>query len=66
MNTYQPTCDDNNPAYMFSSTYTDLLVAAANGQVDLLAFAKRELANRGLDQNGQWVGFDNAAKIWKA
>lgn len=37
------------------------LVAAASGAVDLNALARRELAQRGLDQSGSWVGFDRAA-----
>lgn len=37
------------------------LVAAASGSVDLNALARRELAQRGLDQSGSWVGFDQAA-----
>lgn len=34
-----------------------LLTAAAQGKIDLNALAKQELANRGLDAEGKWVGF---------
>ena len=40
-----------------------LLSEAAKGNIDLNAMAKRELANRGLDQNGEWVGFPKAAEM---
>lgn len=40
-----------------------VLVAAARGELDLNLLAREELAARGLDQNGVWVGFDQAAKI---
>lgn len=40
-----------------------LLSEAAKGNIDLNAMARRELANRGLDQNGDWVGFPKAAEI---
>lgn len=37
-----------------------LILAAANGQVDLNEMARNELANRGLDLSGKWVGFEKA------
>ena len=42
---------------------TSILVMAVNGEIDLNELAKEELVNRGLDKNGQWVGFDEAAVI---
>ena len=36
---------------------TDILVQVVNGQIDLNKVALLELKNRGLDTNGQWVGF---------
>ena len=42
---------------------TKVLAAAARGEIDLNRLAREELAARGLDQNGVWVGFDKAAKI---
>jgi hypothetical protein len=40
-----------------------VLAAAARGELDLNRLAREELAARGLDQNGVWVGFEQAAKI---
>ena len=42
---------------------TKVLAAAARGDIDLNRLAREELASRGLDKDGQWVGFDRAAKI---
>ena len=42
---------------------TKVLAAAARGEIDLNRLAREELASRGLDKDGQWVGFDRAAKI---
>ena len=42
---------------------TKVLAAAARGELDLNRLAREELASRGLDQNGAWVGFKQAAKI---
>ena len=56
--------DELNPQFLFSSIHSDLLIKAVNNQTDLLQLAKRELANRGLDNHGKWVGFEQAAKIF--
>ena len=40
-----------------------VLAAAARGDIDLNAIARAELANRGLDWAGKWVGFDKAAAV---
>lgn len=61
--TYTPNRDDTNPAYLFSSTPTVLLVAAASGAISLKELAMNELANRGLDQQGNWVGFKQAETL---
>jgi hypothetical protein len=56
---YTPTSgDDYNPNFLFSGTYTELLCAIANGHIDPKELAHKELRNRGLDNSGQWVGFD--------
>jgi len=48
--------DYENPAFLFSVTATDLLTKIAKGEVDPVWLAKRELANRGCDLSGSWVG----------
>jgi hypothetical protein len=55
--------DATNPAFLYSVTATSLLLAAAAGLIDPVALARRELASRGLDADGTWVGFDRAAQI---
>jgi hypothetical protein len=39
---------------------TRFLLAIHHGNVDVAALAKRELAMRGLDDAGRWVGFAEA------
>lgn len=41
----------------------NVLAAVARGELDLNRLAREELAARGLDQQGVWVGFDRAAEI---
>lgn len=55
--------DDLNPEIMFSGTATQLLVDGVNRRIDLEAIASKELANRGLDLQGNWVGFEKANQI---
>lgn len=54
-------CDEvaekDNPAYLFSMSGVELLTKIAKGELDAAAIAKWELANRGLDLDGKWVGF---------
>lgn len=54
--------DNLNPQFIFQMTYTKLLVRIARGEIDATELAINELAQRGLDLNGQWVGFEKAKK----
>lgn len=55
--------DELNPDFVFQGTATALLLAAVSGMIDPALLARQELANRGLDIDGKWVGFDAARKI---
>ncbi len=55
--------DDDNPSFIFSLTSNQLLSEAIKGDFDLVYLVRRELANRGLDSNGRWVGFNEAKRI---
>ena len=48
--------DEQNPDLMFNMTHVDLLVKIANGEIDPVALAKKQLEQRGLDINGNWGG----------
>jgi len=54
---YEPKSDELNPQFLFQLIHTELLVRCAGGDFDLLQMAKDELALRGLDFNGKWIGF---------
>lgn len=43
---------------------TELLKAIARGEVDAQEVAARLMADRGLDRDGKWVGFEAAARMW--
>ena len=42
-----------------------VLAAVARGELDLNRLAKEELAARGLNDQGKWIGFDAAQKHHK-
>jgi hypothetical protein len=42
-----------------------ILTAATRGDLDLNELAALELAQRGLDHGGKWVGFHNARQIYE-
>ncbi len=45
---------------------TKLIYLIATDQVDMIQLARDEMANRGLGQNAEWIGFPAAAKLWQA
>ncbi|MGM0582777.1 MAG: hypothetical protein ACQETL_19030 [Bacteroidota bacterium] len=49
--------DNLNPALILSGVSTELLTQVIKGEIDLNEIAKREMENRGFDENGKWVGF---------
>ena len=55
--------DDTNAAYVFSTTHTALLLAMESGTIDAANLARAELANRGLDADGDRCGFERAREI---
>ena len=57
--------DEENPIFLFSTTSTKLLVKALNKEFSLTALVRLELAGRGRDLKGEWVGFAQAADILK-
>ena len=55
--------DDTNPDFLFSGTNDALVLAIAEGLINPVRLAKWQLASRGLNRNGQWVGFAEAQRI---
>ena len=44
---------------------TSIIRAIASGELDVRAAARREMASRGLDTEGRWIGFEAAKKLWQ-
>jgi len=54
--------DNENPLFLFQGTTTKLLVMGINKEFSFAGLARQELANRGLNMKGEWIGFKNAAQ----
>jgi len=54
--------DDLVPKYAIQPLQTALLVKFAKGELDMKKLAREELRSRGLNLDGQWVGFDAAER----
>ncbi len=48
--------DDLNPKFIFALTHTSLLCKAVREELDLHLLAREELASRGVDEYGAWLG----------
>ena len=44
---------------------TQELIAAARQPEAVMQLIRELIANRGVDQNGEWIGFPEAQKIWR-
>lgn len=58
--------DDQNPIFLFNSTATALLVKGLAKEFSFTDLARYTLASRGLNQKGEWVGFEKAKKMMLA
>lgn len=66
MATFDNMSDDKSPNFTFQGTDSQILSMIVKGEIDPVAMAWKELANRGLDHCGEWVGFNQASKIFEA
>ena len=57
--------DSENPNYLFTGIDTKLLSRIIDGNINLVFLAKKEMANRGFDHDGHWVGFERAKELNK-
>ena len=50
--------DDLNPEFLFSKTHIDLLLQIAQGTLRTKKIARKELENRGLNNDGLFIGVE--------
>lgn len=56
--------DDFEAGQFLQTLPSRLLGQAIKGEIDLNALAKIELASRGQDTEGKWIGFEAAAALY--
>jgi hypothetical protein len=56
--------DELNPDFLFNLINTEILIRIARGEVDANALAIKQLIDRGIGKNGNWIGFPQAAREW--
>ena len=56
--------DELNPEFVFSQIHTKLLIQIAKGELDANILARQQLAKRGLDSRGKWVGIEKSKQAW--
>lgn len=57
--------DEVNPELMLNMTASELLIKVAKGEIDIQKLVRKELANRGIDDQLSWIGFDKAQQYWE-
>lgn len=57
--------EEENPLFLFGATSTSLLVRALNKEFDITMLIRLQLATRGVDEKGRWVGFEKAKQTLK-
>lgn len=57
--------DEVNPELMLNMTASELLIKVAKGEIDIQKLVRKELANRGIDDQRSWIGFDKAKQYWE-
>lgn len=57
--------EDENPNYLFTGIATVLLTQVIKKEISPFKLACKELMERGLDINGQWIGFEKSKELFK-
>jgi hypothetical protein len=51
---------EENPLFLFSTTSTNLLVKLLGKEFNLATLVRMQLRERGVNDKGQWIGFEKA------
>ncbi|WP_214072585.1 hypothetical protein [Mucilaginibacter sp. dw_454] len=52
--------NEENPLFLFSTTSTNLLVKLLGKEFNLATLVRMQLRERGVNDKGQWIGFERA------
>ena len=57
--------DELNPELMLNMTASELLIKVAKGEIDIQKLVRKQLSDRGIDDQRNWIGFDKAKQYWE-
>ena len=57
--------ESQNPFFQLQVLPSWFLIGAVNGKLDIDALIRNELASRGINKSGEWVGFEKSFKVWE-
>lgn len=57
--------DELNPDLMLNMTASELLIKVAKGEIDIQKLVRKQLSDRGIDDQRNWIGPDKAKKYWE-
>jgi hypothetical protein len=55
--------DEENPLFLFNTTSTNLLVKLLGKEINLPTLIRLQLRERGVNDKGQWIGFEKAKQL---
>lgn len=57
--------DELNPDLMLNMTASELLIKVAKGEIDIQKLVRKQLSDRGIDDQRNWIGTDRAKQYWE-
>ena len=57
--------DELNPDLMLNTIASELLIKIAKGEIDIQKLVRKQLSDRGIDDQRNWIGPDKARKYWE-
>lgn len=57
--------DELNPDLMLNTIASELLIKVAKGEIDIRKLVRKQLSDRGIDDQRKWIGTDKARKYWE-
>ena len=57
--------DELNPDLILNTIAAELLIKLAKGELDIQKLVRKQLSDRGIDDQRNWIGPDKARKYWE-
>ena len=57
--------DELNPDLMLNTIASELLIKIAKGEIDIQKLVRKQLSDRGIDDQRNWLASHKARKYWE-